>query len=95
MWAHFVVISWELTVVILVHQCEYSVTDVFNIPCDARIIVHLYLVDDLKRWKKENIYLHFCHLSNLFNLFVTQVCNRLFKFVSKFLFWFLSLILWY
>lgn len=38
-----------LTVIILVHQFKYSVTDVVDVHCDARIIMLLYLVDDLKR----------------------------------------------
>lgn len=43
----------RLTVVILVHKLKYSITDVFNVPHHARIVLSPDLVDDLDRWKKK------------------------------------------
>lgn len=48
-----VITGLQLTVFILVHQFKYSVTNVFNIHCDARVVVLLYPVDDLSRNRKE------------------------------------------
>lgn len=41
------IIYMELTIIVLVHQLKYSVTDVFDVSCDARIILPLDLMDDL------------------------------------------------
>jgi len=42
----------QLTVIILVDQFKYSFTDVVDVFCDIRVLVPLYLVDNLNRWKK-------------------------------------------
>lgn len=43
------IIYMELTVIVLVHQFKYSVTDVFDVSCDARIVLPLDLMDDLRQ----------------------------------------------
>lgn len=46
------IVNLELTVFILVHEFKYSVTDVFSVCCDARVVLFLDLVDDLSRRRK-------------------------------------------
>lgn len=43
------IIDMQLTVIVLVHQLKYSVTDVFDVSRDARIVLPLDLMDDLRQ----------------------------------------------